>query len=485
MYLNNNLQVIYLIFLFLILFINVFIIYCLIIEKYKQINSGDILTLLLSFNNFVFSISFIIQLFFDNCKIQSFLITFNITINCIIYLFITVRSYYKVKFDYQFTNKDILQCLLLSFIINSICLIGFGLLSNYKSVASNTYCIFNYTSNVMLIWVLFVMLLVFVIMIILYKRIYIKTLLVQKMASPDKKKKGGSATSRKNKDDLNKIVNNKLYKMILLRVILYFIELIVNIVVIIITFISDNNYMDIIWILVIIINILFTSIIYGFTNNKVRTFIEMWIEKRRTGKLKIIISRLSEKKLPIVKNIDSLPSPRINSMCIIIENSKTVEKSEEKLEEKLEEKVESSRLELSSINSKIFVSGTLREEDKKLEKNDSLRIDTDLHSSTPPSVSPNISPDISPNISSRVSSSHTLSPPVAGDKIMSFKNIKTKKLPERGKISPYNRSPTDLKELRLKNIEKIYSEEKIKEIKIDVKLPPIRIPKINIPGTLE
>jgi hypothetical protein len=467
--LHENLQVIYLIFLFLILLINVFIIYRLIREKLKQINSGDILTLLLSFNNFIFGISFVIQLLIqNNCKIQSFLITFNITINCIIYLFITVRSYYKVKFDYQFTNKDILQCLLLSFVINSICLIGFGLLSNYTSVASNTFCIFNYTSDVMLIWVLFVMLLVFVIMIILYRRIYIKTLLVQKMASPSKKK--GSATHRKNKDDLNKIVNSKLYKMIVLRVVVYFIQLIVNVAVIIITFISDNNYMDIIWILVIIINILFTSIIYGFTNNKVRTFIEMWIEKRRTGKLKIIISRLSEKKLPIVKNIDSLPSPRINSMCIVIENSKT-ELKVEKSVEKVDEKVESSRLDLSSINSKVEETTT-----NKLEKNDSLRIDTDLHS-------PSVSPNVSPNISSRVSSSHTLSPPVAGDRIMSFKNVKNSvKKPERGKISPYNRSPTDLKELRLKNIEKLYDS---KEIKIDVKLPPIRIPKINIPGTLE
>jgi hypothetical protein len=93
--------------------------------------------------------------------------------------------------------------------------------------------------------------------------------------------------------------------------------------------------------------------------------------------------------------------------------------------------------------------------EEKEEKHDSLRIDTDLHSLTPHSVTP-------------PSKSATLTPPE--NRIMNFKNLDKKK----GNISPYDTSPTDLRKLRLNNIMK----EKEK-----VYLPPINILKaMELPG---
>lgn len=415
-----NIQGFYLALLIICLIINVILVYF-IFHQTKNINGGDILILSHCFNNILFCIAFIIQIIFNyvqiyditndiSCKFQSFIITFIITLNSMNYFLIALRSYFKITFDYSLTNKNIYTCLIFCFILNFLCVLGFGYKSDYGISVSNTYCMFNYNSLVMLIWVYIILGFMFSVILYLYERIYNTTIISQKLTKKISKEDLTPRRTLKDKKTLakrltlNTITNKKLLRMIILRLSIY----IFQIIIIVFHLILYNKYTDILWIITIIINILISSVVYGFSNNKVQLYLD------KKPKLKIIINRLSEKKINIKTAFtESLPSPRINSMCIIIDKVS---------DEKKEEKITSINNEDSKIANVGSVENSMNVSSYSYEPE--LRID--------PNLSPLSSPESSPE------------PP----KNSSLPPIK------KGKISPYDTSPSDLRKLRLKNIAK-------------------------------
>lgn len=413
-----NIQGFYLALLIICLIINVILVYF-IFHQTKNINGGDILILSHCFNNILFCISFIIQIIFNyvqiyditndiSCKFQSFIITFIITLNSMNYFLIALRSYFKITFDYSLTNKNVYTCLIFCFILNFLCVLGFGYKSDYGISISNTYCMFNYNSLVMLIWVYIILGFMFSVILYLYERIYNTTIISQKLTKKISKQ---DLTPRGNLRDkrtlakrltLNTITNKKLLRMIILRLSIYLFQIII----IVCHLIAYNKYTDILWIITMIINILISSVVYGFSNNKVQSYLD------KKPKLKIIINRLSEKKINIKTAFDEfLPSPRINSMCIIIDKVNDEKKEEKSVNINNED---SKIANVGSVENSINVSSYTHEPE--------LRID------------PNLSPLSSPESSPEPPKKSTL-PPI-----------------KKGKISPYDTSPSDLRKLRLKNI---------------------------------
>lgn len=400
-----NVQAFYLVLLILCLIINIIIIYC-ILYQIKNINSGDILILVYCFNNIIFCISFIIEIIFNyiqiydniSCTLQSFIIIFNITLNCIYYFLIALRSYFKITFDYSFTNKNICICLIFSILLNLLCVVGFGSLSNYNIM--DTYCMFDYNSTIILAWVYPILIFMFFSILYLYKQIYNSTLISQTSAKSPFSSRHKTLTK---KETLNTTVNRKLLRMIIMRISIYLVQIIMFCI-----YMVSNKYTNILWIIMIIINILISSIIYGFSNNKVQSFLE------KKPKLKIIINRLSEKKMNIktIKTAfeESLPSPRINSMCIIIDKVND--------ERKEQSKIINTGDNIGSVENSINVSSYSAPQN--------LTID--------PNLSPLSTPEQSPDINQERKKDFIL-PPI-----------------KKGKISPYDTSPSDLRKLRLQNI---------------------------------
>lgn len=414
---------------------NIFVIYCIFITKNK-LNSGDIYILSLCLNNILFVISFILQLFISFCTIQTFIIEITLSLYPVIYFLIADRSYKKVVLHYDIKFDKALKNVIIITIVYFIIFFGFGMASTIKSYGS--YCMFEFVSPIMIGTILMMTLLFCVVYgtyLELYKTNVNSQNTVKKMMSPrrQEEKKGKELTIR----PTNEIINRKVAKKVISYVCIFFLLWISTIIIFIYELISLNNqYVYDLWIICIILNSLLSGVVYGLTNNKVREYFS-----REPGKIRILINRLTEKKIKLnneVKEIkeEIVPStPRVDSACgIHIVDMRGSEVSEYK-------------------SSEISFSNNLT-----------------------------INPEISPASSNE-------STPSPKNRIMSFKNIEhviiarekyREEQKEKKSISPnVTHSPTDLRNLRLKNLMK---EEFIRKNNLDI---PHRTITVGLPGIVE
>lgn len=309
------------------------------------ISSGDIFTLSLCLNNILFIIPFIVSLFITFSStfslLQSFIISFTLSMYSLISFFIAIRSYKKVVSHQDIKIQKSLKYIIISLVVNIVGTLGFGIVSNDQDYGS--YHMFNFSSPIMIIWILIIMSITYFIIIWFYYEIYHTNVdsqnTVKQMMSPRKRVKveelekerkerrdfvkENKEEHKENKKELtirptNEIVNRKVAKKIISYISVFSLLWITTIITSVSNFIFENNkYINILWIIVVILNTLLSSVVYGLANSKVREYFS-----REPGKIRILINRLTEKKIKVkniveeIKKEEIVPStPRVDSAC--------------------------------------------------------------------------------------------------------------------------------------------------------------------------
>ena len=198
---------------------------------------------------------------------------------------------------------------------------------------------FNFNSPIMIIWILIIMSIAYFIIIWFYYEIYHTNVnsqnTVKQMMSPrkrqivsdEKKENKKDFVKEENKEEnkkeltirpTNEIVNRKVAKKIISYISVFSLLWITTIITSVSNFIFENNkYINILWIIVVVLNTLLSSVVYGLANSKVREYFS-----REPGKIRILINRLTEKKIKVkniveeIKKEEIVPStPRVDSAC--------------------------------------------------------------------------------------------------------------------------------------------------------------------------
>lgn len=433
--------------------VNSFVIYCILLKINFKFTSGDVFILSLSFNNIFLLFFFIIQIFIP-FQFISYIISFSIVFSSLISFYIGLRSYNKVVLHQDIKNEKAVKYIIISLVVNIIGVLGFGVVSNSNNL------VFNFTSVIILIWVMPIMTMTYFFTMWFYYEIYTTRNKVQntvkEMTSPrklfveEKKEEKKEVDNKKLKiKTLSSVINRKLSKNIFSYLSIFSLQWIVTIVIVVISLILSSvlSYLlNVIWILIILVNTILTSIIYGFANNKVRE----WFS-RKPGKIRILINRLTEKKIKVTKYEDEIntkkltndvvpTTPRIDSACGV------------------------HIIDMRGDISKEYNSPTPLQE---VSFNPSLSINPDL---SPPSSIPN-SVESTPEKSNEKSNDGLpeLHSPNSRERIMSFKNLNKNKqkirpskkeeqnmeerFSNKRQISPNTSySPTDLRAIRVKNL---------------------------------
>ena len=424
--------------------VNLFVIYCILI-KIQKITSGDVFTLSLCFNNIFFLFFFVIQLF-TNDEIQNFIISFLITLQVVNYFLIGFRSYCKVVLFKEIKINKAMKYILIFSICNIVIIIGFGIISL-------NYCMFNFNSILNLMWILPLTSITYFSSIWFYYEIYLtrnnSQTIVNEMISPRNKEKEQKIETKEQKieeienknkiikKNLSQLINRKMLKNIIFYLIIFTLQWIVLVIITILTLLNIDlfylNIINVIWIFVLLINTILSSVIYGFANNKVRE----WF-KKKPGKLRILINKLTERKMKVEKYINNnekedtfSPSQAIDSACgvHIIDmrgNFITEYKSNQNIDQ----------IQVYEIPT--------------------LRINPDL---SPPSSS-NSSPLNTPSFDSSPEIHSPKSREQLNERKMNFKNLKpspkqqaNERMKTLRQISPnISHSPTDLRAIRVKNL---------------------------------